>query len=264
MQLDQINLNLRDRYPWEAMDLGIKLMRTMWPSLLVPWLLIMLPVLACILFLQLNGYILTGLLLLWLCKPIYDSLVLHILSRGIFSDYPGPVRIIKGWRQWLPTGIYSTIFIWRLSLARSFNMPVHQLEGLKGNARKQRLRILHKKYASHANGLTIICLHFEFLINLTLYGLLFILIPKEYAASFMDIFTPADSDISGIILNTVFYWLAIFILEPFYVASGFTLYLNRRTQLEAWDIELAFRKMAQRLEHSKQHDINYPDAENIA
>jgi hypothetical protein len=36
-------------------------------------------------------------------------------------------------------------------------------------------------------------------------------------------------------------------VEPFYVAGGFMLYLNRRTELEAWDVELGFRRLAQRL-----------------
>jgi hypothetical protein len=31
------------------------------------------------------------------------------------------------------------------------------------------------------------------------------------------------------------------------VAAGFTLYLNRRTELEAWDLELAFRHLQERL-----------------
>ena len=37
-------------------------------------------------------------------------------------------------------------------------------------------------------------------------------------------------------------------IEPFYVGAGFGLYLNRRTQLEAWDLEIAFRRMRKRLE----------------
>ena len=36
-------------------------------------------------------------------------------------------------------------------------------------------------------------------------------------------------------------------LDPFYVASGFSLYLDRRTALEGWDLEIAFRRMARRL-----------------
>ena len=36
------------------------------------------------------------------------------------------------------------------------------------------------------------------------------------------------------------------IIEPFYVAGGFALYLNRRTALEGWDLEVALRRMGER------------------
>ena len=34
----------------------------------------------------------------------------------------------------------------------------------------------------------------------------------------------------------------VMFLEPFYVAAGFAMYLNRRAELEAWDIEQEFRR----------------------
>src|SRR4029079_19757194 len=42
------------------------------------------------------------------------------------------------------------------------------------------------------------------------------------------------------------YMVAVLLLEPFYVAGGFGLYLNRRTLLEGWDIEVALRRRAER------------------
>ena len=42
-------------------------------------------------------------------------------------------------------------------------------------------------------------------------------------------------------------WLAMTLISPFYSGAGFGLYLNRRTELEAWDIELTFRRLRQRL-----------------
>ena len=42
------------------------------------------------------------------------------------------------------------------------------------------------------------------------------------------------------------YAAAVLVLEPFYVAAGFGLYLNRRTLLEGWDIEVALRRIAER------------------
>jgi hypothetical protein len=38
------------------------------------------------------------------------------------------------------------------------------------------------------------------------------------------------------------YSAVVLFVEPFYVASGFALYLNRRVELEAWDIEQEFRR----------------------
>ena len=40
----------------------------------------------------------------------------------------------------------------------------------------------------------------------------------------------------------VAYAIAVLFLEPFYVAAGFAMYLNRRAELEAWDIEQEFRR----------------------
>ena len=38
------------------------------------------------------------------------------------------------------------------------------------------------------------------------------------------------------------YALIVLFLEPFYVAAGFGMYLNRRAELEAWDLEQEFRR----------------------
>jgi hypothetical protein len=46
--------------------------------------------------------------------------------------------------------------------------------------------------------------------------------------------------------DVIAYAGAVFLLEPFYVAAGFALYLNRRTLLEGWDLEVALRRLAER------------------
>jgi hypothetical protein len=43
-------------------------------------------------------------------------------------------------------------------------------------------------------------------------------------------------------LASVAYLLAVLMVEPFYTAAGFGMYLNRRAELEAWDIEQEFRR----------------------
>jgi hypothetical protein len=44
------------------------------------------------------------------------------------------------------------------------------------------------------------------------------------------------------LVPAISYALAVLFLEPFYVAAGFAMYLNRRAELEAWDIEQDLRR----------------------
>ena len=53
-----------------------------------------------------------------------------------------------------------------------------------------------------------------------------------------------SGDMPGVLSSAypVAYAIALMFLEPFYVAAGFGMYLNRRAELEAWDIEQEFRR----------------------
>ena len=67
-------------------------------------------------------------------------------------------------------------------------------------------------------------------------------------------FAPADTapdlavllfDPSSVLFEAAFaiaYAIVIAFLEPFYVAAGFAMYLNRRAELEAWDVEQELRR----------------------
>lgn len=248
MQLDKIIIALRERTGWEAMDLGVKVMRKLWPVIIFPWLIMISLVLVVTLTAQSQGYLFISLLFMWWIKPIYDSLILHILSRGIFGDYVTVSDVYTSMSPWLKTGLKTTLFFWRLSVSRSFNMPVNQLEGLSGRARKERLQALHRVSTSHSMAATIIGVHFEYLIAMTLYAVIFYIAPDTSMAFFETAAEHPEKEMMLYMLGTVLYAITLFILEPFYVAAGFMLYLNRRTQLEGWDIELDFRRMAQRIQ----------------
>jgi hypothetical protein len=45
--------------------------------------------------------------------------------------------------------------------------------------------------------------------------------------------------VTGVVLTC--FVVAVAIVEPFFVGAGFAMYLNRRVELEAWDIEQEFR-----------------------
>ncbi len=71
------------------------------------------------------------------------------------------------------------------------------------------------------------------------------------------------------------WWLlvagVVILLDPLYVGTGFAVYLNRRTGLEGWDLEIAFRRMARRIravrpetEVSRGHRARKRDATSVA
>jgi hypothetical protein len=51
----------------------------------------------------------------------------------------------------------------------------------------------------------------------------------------------ASETTGGALLAFAAHALAVAFIEPFYVAAGFAMYLNRRVELEAWDVEQDLR-----------------------
>jgi hypothetical protein len=47
-------------------------------------------------------------------------------------------------------------------------------------------------------------------------------------------------------------YIAMVAVAPFYVAAGFSLYLNQRTQLEGWDIEITFKRLVEHRQRKKR------------
>jgi len=81
----------------------------------------------------------------------------------------------------------------------------------------------------------------ELAIVSALLSLVFWLAPRGMTPDFSEVIAGDGTTFFGITFP-VSYALAIFLIEPFYVAAGFAMYLNRRAELEAWDIEQEFRR----------------------
>jgi hypothetical protein len=198
----------------------------------------------------LAGYTWVADLLIWWMKPLFDRIPLFVLSRHLFNETPGTagtLRAVPGlWRAALPGAL-----LWsRFDSVRSFNMPVAQLEGLRGRARIRRQRLLQKPVRGQAIWITVGCAHIALFFVLSAWALLLLLVPFQYlpesAKAMWSVFIQHTTPTAQLALNLMAY-LAMSAVEPFYVASGFGLYLNRRTELEAWDVELVFRRIAKRL-----------------
>ncbi|MDR2625157.1 MAG: hypothetical protein LBC37_02385, partial [Zoogloeaceae bacterium] len=144
------------------------------------------------------------------------------------------------------SGLLTALTWGRLSFYRSFVLPILQLEGQRGAAFRKRSRILGRKTLGYAVWLMLVCVHCAIIFELGLLLLMVWLTPGDLQEAFAYIFSFGESGEMGHSWNilAVVVWLtAETLVEPFYVAAGFSLYLNRRSDLEGWDIEVAFRRM---------------------
>ena len=246
MQLDKVTVAIRPRQDWEAIDLGFRMVQQWWWPLYSSWLLTVVPF-ATIVYTLLWGHPVWSAFIVWLCKPLYERIPLYIVSRAVFGDMPTLRQVLKATPRLWFTRIFVPLTFYRLDFGRSFNWPVRQLEGLKGKQRRERARVLQKQSMGTAVNLTIIGFLFELTLMLTLIGLIMIFIPNHLLSRyFLDFFTGSNPVVAQYIFAFSFLF-AHLVMGPFYAAAGFALYINRRTQLEAWDIEIAFRRIAERI-----------------
>ncbi|MBB2494670.1 DUF4129 domain-containing protein [Aquipseudomonas ullengensis] len=249
MRLTDASVAIRPRRVWEAMDLGILLARRHAGLLMASWALVTLPVFTLITLLLWQHPTLAALLFWWL-KPAWERLPLYILSHALFGDTPTLKQALRALPGLLKPQLLASLTWRRFSPTRSFDLPVLQLEGLKGEARGKRLVVLGQRYAGGATWLTVIGMHLEGLLWIGLASLFYLMLPQQIELNWdwQRLVNAAQGQWLWLEhLSNLLYALVLVLAEPLYVACGFTLYLNRRTALEAWDIELAFRRLRQRL-----------------
>lgn len=249
MQIDQITIALRPRSTWEAIDLGFGLTRRWWLRLLSCWLALALPVFViCGVVFYDNPFIASS--IFWWCKPLYEQLPLFFISRAIFNQTPHRKELIRELPRRAARQLFANLTWRRFSMNRSYTAPVAQLEGLNGSARRQRLQVLSET-RNVGSWLTIVCMHFEAILYLSLILLVWMLVPFD--VDFVEwINDQPDHAKWGI---NIAYFVGVAAIAPFYVVSGFSLYLNRRTHLEGWDIELAFKHIRERLGKRAKHSV---------
>ncbi|WP_247841374.1 DUF4129 domain-containing protein [Pseudomonas sp. MWU12-3103b] len=252
MRLSDATVAIRPRSTWEAMDLGVLMSQQHRRLLMTSWAIVTLPLFAVLTLLLWDSPSLAVFIFWWL-KPAYERLPLYILSKALFGETPTLKQALREFPRLLKPQWLASLTWRRLSLSRSFLLPVVQLEGLDGTARQQRLQVLLQRNAGAAQWLTIIGMHLETALWIGLMVLFYMLLPQQIETDWDWQSLILDSDHHWRWLEhltNAFYALVLVVWEPIYVACGFSLYLNRRTALEAWDIELVFRRLRQRLNSS--------------
>lgn len=249
MRLNEASVVIRPRSSWEAMDLGVLLSQRHRRLLMTSWALITLPVFALLTGLFWNSPVIAMLLFWWL-KPAFERLPLYILSEALFGQAPSLGQALRQWPRLLKPQLLASLTWRRLSLSRSFCLPVVQLEGLAGQPRQQRLAVLQQRDGEAARGLTLLGALLESSLWLGCMALFYLFLPMQIELDWdwQTLIDASEQDWLWLehLINGL-YALVLIVWGPVYVACGFSLYLNRRTVLEAWDIELQFRRLRQRL-----------------
>ncbi len=241
-QLAGARAALRLRSGFEAVDLGFQMARVWWRPLAATWLALVLPLGVSLIF-ALRDHPVWSIALLWWLRPVFARVPLHVLSRLLFGEAASVREAALALPRLLRSGLGTSLFLQRFSPARTMLLPVLQLEGLRGAARRQRCILLVRRDLGAAAGLLTAGAHFNAALLLGLLLVAELFVPSEleltpFAAGLGAVSVPA--------FLPLLYWLGVSLIEPVLVAGGFALYLNRRVFLEGWDIELAFRRLGGR------------------
>ena len=248
MRAEHLQVELYPRSPWEAMELGGALVRRHARAIWLPWLTLSVPM-----FVLLNalgvwlGMAGAASLLLWWLKPVFDRIPLFVLSRAVFGEAPRVRDTLAAQWHWGWRAMPAYLLWRRLGPARALYLPVDVLEG---GAAGPRRRVIGGSVRGTAALLTLVCVNFELVLTVGTFALALLFVPVDYlsesAKAAWTLLSQDPPPWLWVVINAVI-WLASSVIEPFYVGAGFGMYLDRRTRLEAWDVEIGLRRLRTRL-----------------
>lgn len=257
MRLEDVTAEIRPRAPWESIDLGCSLARKHLGKIWKAWAMTVFPLWLALAIL-LRDHPVWLFVSVWWLKPLYDRVPLMVVSRALFGAAPTFMEVLKAWPKMLVRRFFFALFLGRFSPARNLNLPVTELEGLRGADYRQRVNLLERNGGEGATMATLAGMMLEWVTGIGLVMLAVMLVPGHVSAQWWEgiseffVYDSLTEFPAGFFwLVVVVYMLAITIMEPFYVSAGFALYVNSRTLTEGWDIELAFKRLGGRLTQLK-------------
>jgi hypothetical protein len=240
VQIDRLAVRLRPRGGLEAADLGVRLCQSAARSVYPCYGVAALPI-ALVAIASAEWARWLPMLIIWWSKPWLDRTILFVLSRAAFGQATRPADVWQAQRQLWWRHLLLTVTLWRASLWRSLTQPIHQLEGLTFWRARSRVSVIRKRAYGNALMVTHVFSAAEAGLTIALLSLVFWFAPAGSAPTFDGI---VNGEVPALftIGVPVAYGIAVLFVEPFYVAAGFAMYLNRRAEIEAWDIEQEFRR----------------------
>jgi len=249
MELEKASARLAPRSPWQAADLGTQFYRHWAGSITGVWLLFTAVPYTLLLALAAADNSLWPLFVFWWLKPLWERPLLAFYSHALFGETLTLKALLKRWRGYALPGLAGQLTWRRLSPMRSFNACVWQLEQVKGETASQRLKVLNSYPSNRAGMLTLLVLHLEQFMAFGLMALLYTLVPWQFNLELSDWFY--DQSGLQLAISGLCFYLVLCVTEPLYVACGFSLYLNKRTWLEGWDLQLGLTRLGERRRAAK-------------
>ena len=241
-------LALRHRTNFEAIGAGTLLARQYWWQLVAGWLIFALPIFVAVWFVP-NVFL--SVFLLWLFKPLYERIPLRFIASTMFNQQTTA-------KQTLSTVFSVDTLIWlsvfRLCPGRSTLTPIAALERSSDNLVDipSRRKLIRQRILG--NYLILHLLMFGLEISLVV----FLLVVVYWAVFVLTSVAPDLPSFNPFVLFnflasinkhifTTLIFLSFAVIAPFYVCCGFSTYLNKRIELEGWDIDLGFRRLIARV-----------------
>jgi hypothetical protein len=240
VQLEALAVRLRPRTGMEAADLGVRLCQRAARSVYSCYAVVAVPIVALALAtFELAGWL--PMLLIWWAKPWLDRTVLFVLSRAAFGQRTSPADVWEAQRRVWWRQLLFTWTIRRFSPWRSVTQPVYTLEDLSVVQAHARVRQVRRRTVANGLLMTQAFAMVEIALACALGSLVFWFMPSGYELELFAFESPDAAERFALIAS-IAYAVAVLFLEPFYVGAGFGIYLNRRAELEAWDVEQELRR----------------------
>lgn len=260
MQLENVTAEIRPRGRWESIDLGCALVRENYGKIMTSWFGVVIPLWLVILALSQfwpypEGRPWVGWLACWLVLPLCDRVPLFILSRTLFGGESKLSEVYRALPGMWTRRFFYVLIVGRFSFNRGLAQPISELEGLKGKMYKDRVNLLSR---NGGEGATQACLVSWVLVLATMFSLMFIYLGVIDSLGdsvvlenfWVEHVLGSEADfipVPYVWVMAGLHLIALTLIEPFFVGAGFAMYINSRTVTEGWDIELAFKRMNQRI-----------------
>jgi hypothetical protein len=227
---------LRARHPWEAIDLGALMLRR-WAGTIAVLVAPFAAAAAAAIAFAPGELRLYGILAIWWLKPLIDRLVVVPVGVLLFSPRSKPRDIAKPLLRSLRLGLLADLSWRRLSPWRAYLLASRSFEGIRGPTRRRRNRELLAESRGWIVALTAILACAE-------WGIAFMTAIQLGSLLDTELFSIGKSGFATVL--GIAYALSVAVVEPLFALSCFSLYLNRRTIAEGWDLELRFKRLASR------------------